>query len=558
MSTSVLTRPPQETAVQEPPRLDLRVVLAGVGISLLFAGLLVLWFAFDSRLPGIDESGHIINSMDSAEILRRFKFWKPMWWHSLITVNQFYPPFAYVFAGAMKLALGPSYWVDIFNLAVYDFALGLSIFGTTWLLTRSSRASLFATALVNLYPQALVCSHSALLDFPVMAVVSVGLFFLTWWNDKPSLPRALAAGLVVMLACMTKQIVFAFFVGPALICLARAIKHDWEQRKPQWVYHLGAMGMISLACGVPWLLTNMHAIKGLAKYNQAAIGAKTLGEAFTGNLSFYAAGFPHIMSPLLFAAFMAALLFVQETTRKQLLPVMLSSMGGLVLISLLTWAFPLDRYTPPALLAPAVYTGCMLARASFSTNPFVLVVPWFVMLMACLQLISFCYMPYPITGPEPLAKLSDTLGVSLRQFRGGTLTNNSPRPPEDWGQAWVLNCIEDTDGKIPIWMNVLPCTNDLNVHTFEWLARLNHSLVRPTTSRMWTVMGDKVEFAPKTAMYYQWYLLKTGAQGNIMQDKNSDRAYTELNEYVQKSGRFKKTAARLLPDGSTMSLYRQL
>jgi hypothetical protein len=58
-------------------------------------------------------------------------------------------------------------------------------------------------------------------------------------------------------------------------------------------------------------------------------------------------------------------------------------------------------------------------------------------------------------------------------------------------------------------------------------------------------------------MYYHWYLLKTGPQGNLLRDDTSERNYARLIDFVMHSGKFKAVDSHKLPDGSTMWLYRQ-
>ena len=117
--------------------------------------------------------------------------------------------------------------------------------------------------------------------------------------------------------------------------------------------------------------------------------------------------------------------------------------------------------------------------------------------------------------------------------------------------------IDKLDHGIPVWLNILPNVPQFNPHTFELLARHQGMAVRPTSSRTWTVMGDQVSFTPDTALYYQWYLIKTGAQGYQFKDKDSGTSYEDLKDFVRKSGHFTPITTQLLPDGSTLLLYRR-
>ena len=70
-------------------------------------------------------------------------------------------------------------------------------------------------------------------------------------------------------------------------------------------------------------------------------------------------------------------------------------------------------------------------------------------------------------------------------------------------------------------------------------------------------MGDVVVFDPKVAMYCQWYLLKSGYQGNILRDDESQKNYDRLVDFVEHSGKFTLMGSHELPDRTTIFLYRQ-
>lgn len=233
------------------------------------------------------------------------------------------------------------------------------------------------------------------------------------------------------------------------------------------------------------------------------------------------------------------------------------------MISTLTWAFPSLRYVAPALVATAIYSGFGLAK--ILERRAASVVAWGVLAAAFMQFVSFNFAPYPISQPSFVPRVSETLGVALverfglseRDQRGSVVRHSHPRPAEDWGQEWALRTIDRLEGGKPVWLNILPDYVQLNGNTFELVARMIGSPVRPTTSRRWTVMGDRVNFDPRTAMYFQWYLLKSGGQGNLLRDEESKRNYASLIDFVKESGRFNLVATHPLPDGSTMFLYRQ-
>jgi hypothetical protein len=83
------------------------------------------------------------------------------------------------------------------------------------------------------------------------------------------------------------------------------------------------------------------------------------------------------------------------------------------------------------------------------------------------------------------------------------------------------------------------------------------SAVRPTSSRTWTVLGDTVTYSPESALYYQWYLLKSGYAGLRLLNPESEKANADILKFVKESGKFELIAEKKVPDGSEILLYRQ-
>ena len=325
--------------------------------------------------------------------------------------------------------------------------------------------------------------------------------------------------------------------------------------------HLRQMLLMAVTGAViclPWTLTNAGWIADFAKYNSSNITAVSgSGLRWLSNLGSYLSGFPPAMSLVLFSAWLASSTGISRQLHVRLIPLYLSLLGGILLLSTLSWAFPLDRYIAPALVVPAVMSG--LGAAGLIRRQKIIFFPaiCLVVATACLQYLSFFFSPRPLDRPEFLTQFSTRLGIALREYRGAVIPRNFPTPPQDWGQEWALNLIRNTDKDTPAWLNILPSTCELNPHTFSLIARERGWKVRPTTSRVWTVMGDKVTFSPETALYYRWYLLKSGAQGNQLRDSESESDYQKLVSFVRQSGRFALVGEHRIPDREKLMLYRQ-
>jgi len=98
---------------------------------------------------------------------------------------------------------------------------------------------------------------------------------------------------------------------------------------------------------------------------------------------------------------------------------------------------------------------------------------------------------------------------------------------------------------------------EYNPHTFSLQAKYMGSAVKPTSSRTWTVLGDTVTFSKESALYYQWYLIKSGDTGYNLLNPESQSANDKLLQFVRESGNFALVAKRATPDGGEIFLYRQ-
>lgn len=516
--------------------------MVGVLLAVLFVQ--VVWFSYDLRVPSTDEAGHILNGLQYKDLLRHFYFWKPDWIVKFLSVNPFYPPGVYIYDGFLKLVLGNGRWVDNLCWLSYVAILTASTYGIAWKASNRWQVAAAAALLVNLYPQIALLSHVYMLDLPLAATVSAGLFALMWWQAKPTWKRTFMAGAVLLVACLTKQLGAAYLIPPCLylLCVSRArIK-------------LVAMGVMVASVMLPWLAVNIQWIKGYANENAANMQGAQLSPVVV--FFDYGVGLAYSLSFALTIALVIASCFVSREHHRRMSLLYVTAVGGLALTSLLSCTFALDRYAAPVLVVCAVVTACgavgLIERNRKLGVAFVAVVAF----SASLQYTAYCFSPVPIAMPW-LDQCGKVFHTELREFRGARIGKSLPVDMTAWGHDWVVETIALTDPQSPVWLNILPSMAMYNPHSFELLAREKGSPIKPTTSRYWTIMGDRVDFSPETALYYHWYLLKTGHQGNQLKDEDSQKNYDHLVAYIKTGGHFQVVAEKPIPDGSVLTLYRQ-
>ncbi len=539
-------------------------VFCGLAVSFLFAGLLCFWHAMDSRQPSMDEAGHILCAFTYADLFSHPHFLKGSWWHSLLMVNNFYPPAVYVFNGLLKIVLGPGHYVDWISLAIYDFVLTASIFATTVILTGCRFAAVVAAAAVNFYTEMIFLSHTFLLDFQVAAMISVGLFCMVWWRQKPTWKKAIICGVALALVLASKQIAGAFLAGPGIfyfLCYLKGKPPGWKIQLCQLV----AMASIALLAMVPWAVASYGFISEFAETNKkviaSTVGAITVPQALQRGVRYYIFALPGAMTPFLLIVSLISMALCGLKTHLRLLPVLLSAVFGVLLISLLPWQYPQARYSAGALIAPAIYTGAFFSQAWEVKFKFVNFLPRLLVGLLCaiavLQFFSFCFFPFPFDKPQFMVDLSNRMGAKTTKMGLETDGKATPEPYKDWGQKWALDMIGKRDPNIPVWLNVMANHVEYNPHTFTLQGKYMGSAVKPTSSRTWTVLGDTVTFSEESTLYYQWYLIKTGYVGHKLLNEESTIANENILRIVQKSGKFELIAKRKVPDGSEIFLYRQ-
>jgi hypothetical protein len=254
------------------------------------------------------------------------------------------------------------------------------------------------------------------------------------------------------------------------------------------------------------------------------------------------------MSPFLLAIFLLSLFFMPAKKHLLLVPLTISAVGGFVLTCACAWTGLVSdqRYTAPFLIAAAIYSGFFLEDLLTAKKPWQQAIAAMAIIYATANYAFFNFMPYPLSAP------SLPWQISIFDHNG------NPSHPADWGHTLVLETIEKTDGHKPVYLNVLTNSPMLHAHTFQLLLKeKRNNTIMPTSSRSWTIVGDKVQFSPATALYYQWYLLKTGSLGYCFYDKESELNFKHLVYFVCHSGKYTLMAQQALPDGSELMLYRR-
>lgn len=428
--------------------------------------------------------------------------------------------------------------------------MNVSVFGLMKKLTRDNLAAAFAVLLINFYPEVAAESHKSMLDFPVMAMSMLALWALAGWDKNPDARRTILLTLATGAALMTKQVCAAFLVFPYAFVFFNKIGN----RRYREARNLVISGISSGSLLVPWLIVSMPTIKKVANEIQIALGNKQVADVFIHNVAAYLGFIPAMMTPALLIVACIAAAFAGRERHRTFFLLSLSTLSALILLSTLTWQYALPRYFIAALIVPAAYTSIMLSTLWRGGKPIQKSLVIAVLATGILGYTAINFCPTPLDA-APLYAVRD---LSLRPATSVSEERfEHPYPDKDWGVRWTLDKIKAVDGDAPVWLNVLPSTQQLNVHVFEYYAHQGRYQLKPTTSRSWSAAGDSANFDESQLLNYQWYLLKTGEQGFKFHDPASKRSFDACVDFIRNGGKFSIIEEKRLPDGSVLTLLRR-
>ncbi|MFA6208460.1 MAG: hypothetical protein WCT03_04210 [Candidatus Obscuribacterales bacterium] len=538
-----------------------RAIVTALVTTTIFCTALVIWLSFDKHIPACDEANHVMNGLTYTNLLQHARPLRAAWWHNFFTVNTYYPPVGTLTMGIacafIKDTIFALQLVKIFWLAL----LSLSVGAIAFMVSGSSIAVAVAVCLVNLCILTCDLSHSSLLDMPLIAMVGAALATIYWKDGSASLKRSLITGIVLGIAIMTKQVAIAFLGFPILLDSVKTLKQHWNKKG---IYSVMLVALPALLLCLPWTIQNYGSVQKLNAEIAADLSMRgsTISRILF-NLEYYLGSWFYCASPLVLTSALLGLVSLTKEQHKKLIPLWFSVLPAALALSLISCQPARDRYVAPIVVLIAIAGGFGLAQLAKRNKAAFVVISAIFMPMAALQYVSFNLSPYPIAEPRWVTDTARLLQCSLREHispffdKSNSISRIAKITPSQHGGEIankILDCIEHEDGKTSSWLNITAFSADLDVHEFELLAKLRKLSVMPTTSRLWTALGDKEEFSQSKALNYRWYVIKDGDQGFRFADEKSASAHTALIEFVKRNCLLVKNFK--ISGSDSMQLYR--
>ncbi|NDJ18881.1 glycosyltransferase family 39 protein [Myxacorys almedinensis] len=556
-----------------------------------------LWFAIDQSVPAWDQADYLTGALNYWKALQAPQWFSGEWWTSFWMLSSKIPPFVYIsttpFIGLFGAGADQATLVNLLYGAVLlasVYGLGIRLF--------SVQVGLWAAGLCLLLPGLYAIRLDFLIDFPLVALVTLSFWCLTmWWlasdetwkvadrwqpqaTPQPltdiaqasailrfqsfggAMPMrvmpwlwAAAFGVALGLALLTKQTTLFFLLTPIVWLGAVSIgKRRWI-KLIQLVFGLA----IALYLCFPWYRTNWLLI--LTSGKRATIDAAI------------AEGDPPLTS------LAAWTFYLTELPRSVSLPILIIALVGLVLYwkrAVVSREFAIVK---GRLVTSVDYGG--LRHRGYRQDVYA---AWWQSVRWLLIFLVGAYFLCSLNVNKDdryIAPLLPVLAILLAQglvlfpdrlrlFRwwavglaallmGLGLVPSGMVPPlsdtyqhravlaDNWHHADVVNDIIQTEPYLTSTVGVLPSVPEFNQHNLNYFGALRNFQVYGRQ------VGTNVRQVEQDARSLSWFVTKDGDQGSIRRPE----AQSILTAAIAESPEFQLQNSWALPDRSQLHLYHR-
>jgi 4-amino-4-deoxy-L-arabinose transferase-like glycosyltransferase len=235
---------------KEAPALASRAALASgwgwaaIAVTAAFIAVTCWWLSQDRGVPFGDAGSHLTTAIAYHDLLAEGAFGE-LW-----TRSAHYPPLTFLVGAGAAFVGGVNPWAPILGEnVVYVSLLALGCY-QTGRLVQGPPAGLLAVVFALGSPLLIEQFHVFMLDAPMAALVAVAVWLILASERFSRIGVAAAAGLVVGLGLLSKELFPLYLVGMVVAVLARG--HGWRNWRGVAVF-----AGVAFAVAVPWYAVNL-------------------------------------------------------------------------------------------------------------------------------------------------------------------------------------------------------------------------------------------------------------------------------------------------------------
>ncbi|MEP0916806.1 glycosyltransferase family 39 protein [Leptolyngbya sp. DQ-M1] len=553
-----------------------------------------IWFAVDRSIPAWDQAEYLTGAMNFWRAFQQPEWFSQAWWTSVWLLSSKMPPLVYLTTAPFIHSFGSGQDRSTLVNLLYSAILLASVYGLAVRLF-SVQVAVWSLVLCLILPGLYVVRLDYLIDFPLVAIVTLTFFCLTLWATETISPKshhlsaiddqaasvpitqsfaivqsfsfpkiqslrswfyAAAFGISFGLAFLTKQPALFFLFTPIVWLSILAIRKKAWQRLLQLVSGLIIAALVCL----PWYRTNWLIILTAGK-RATVDSAIAEGDPPLTSLEawiYYFKALPALVSvPLFVVGLVGLLLYWKRSVIQE------------------QWEWVDGRW-----LKIADYGG--LGRRGYRReihHAWLQSVRWLLIFLIGAYILCSANVNKDDRYIAPLLPVLAILLAQglllfpdrLRIFRWGAIVLStifmianllpmqySPRflqtaharhavLSSNWHQADVVNEVISAEPYLQSTIGVLPSLPELNQHNLNYAGILRNYQVYGRQ-----VGADRKQVEPD-ARSLSWYVTKTGDAGSIRRPE----AYTAVSRAIAHRPDFLLHKSWELPDNSKLELYRR-
>ena len=206
--------------------------------------------------------------------------------------------------------------------------------------------------------------------------------------------------------------------------------------------HTLLLSALALLICLPFIAASYELHRTWLSSNVAAFASVGVHHSFLGNLSYFLCLLPVVMSPALFSIFVLSILVFRRCEYDCLLPLIVSTAGGLCLTCTSMGTDLEMRYVVPFLICPAIFSAFLLEKLIRSQNYIARTAAGAIVILIVITYFDFSFSPYP-SGLKPLPWVTGSFATTHKGDPNRYGFN-------EWGYPLAMDTIDGVEEGKPI------------------------------------------------------------------------------------------------------------
>lgn len=410
----------------------------------------LLWYFLGHKPLYWDSADHLSYSLETYKSFIS----GASWFHSLLDVSWYYPPFVYWTSIPFQMIFGRNELAGFFQITFFLILLITSVYKIGKKIY-NEESGVFAAFCIAVFPIVNEYGRDYMLDLPLAAMVAAAVLSLVKTENFSRTGRSFQLGIILGLGMLTKWTFILFVLTPFVYYIFEGFKYT--PKKSKVTLNLSLSVLVALAISLPWYVRNIIPIL-----------SNRLNELQRGNLSavenifYYLKIIPSQISIVVAVLILIGIIFFSGRSHFMYKRMPLYWLiGSYILISLIS--FKLPRFSIPLLIPLCILFSGMIFFGEYDGSKRNIFVKVFV-IIAAVNFLYFSFSPYRVNFEIP--------GI------GAPVLSSISPDKTNWKNSDVIKVINEDrirDKKAKVNLRVLTPEENFNTSTLQYYSNLNNA-----------------------------------------------------------------------------------